>query len=250
VIGVEKEGCEMAGVFGGTVHTVARQVARLRRAPALHPAGVMCAGTLDVPGDPAGSWGVDWLDRPGSYPVTARWSLAAGLPGALPDGVGLALRIDDADGAGATLDLLLTSSGRGRLGRRLPLPRRDALGGPYSTLTAYQVGDRTRLLMAFPVKPPAGRSRVPVTLTGLRQALGQGPVTFRLCTVAAGEPRRMFAALNLGPAGPEPVEHTVSFEPYAHCLPGLRPTRSLRAARVAAYAGSRDGRRSERQQQD
>lgn len=233
----------MTGVFGGTVRTVARQVARLRRAPALHPAGVTCVGTLEVPGDPEGGWGVDWLDRPGVYPVTARWSLAAGLPGVLPDGVGLALRVDDADGRGSTLDLLLTSSGRGRLGRRLPLPRRDALGGPYSTLTAYRVGRRDRLLMAFPVKPPAGRSRVPVSVPGLRQALGRGPVTFRLCTVAAGEPRRMFAALTLGPAGPQPPARTVSYEPYTHSLPGLHPTRSLRALRVAAYAGSRGGRR-------
>ncbi|MDH6228732.1 MULTISPECIES: phosphodiesterase [Streptomyces] len=233
----------MTGVFDSTVYAVARRVARLRRAPALHPAGVMCRGTLEVPGDPRGGWGADWLDRPGTYPVTARWSLAAGLPGGLPDGVGLALRVDDADGTGSTLDLLLTSSGRGRLGRRLPLPRRDALGGPYSTLTAYRVGGRDRLLMAFPAGPPAARSRVPVSLTGFRHALAQGPVAFRLCTVAAGEPRRMFAALTLGPAGPEPAAWTVSYEPYTHCLPGLHPTRSLRALRVAAYAGSRDGRR-------
>jgi hypothetical protein len=56
----------------------------------------------------------------------------------------------------------------------------------------------------------------------------------------------MFATLTLGPAGPEPAGHTVSYEPYAHCLPGLRPTRTLRAARVAAYAGSREGRTGRR----
>ncbi|NYV76679.1 phosphodiesterase, partial [Streptomyces sp. UH6] len=98
----------MTGVFGGTVRTVARQVARLRRAPALHPAGVTPAGTEEVRGDPEGGCRGDWLDRHGVYPVTARWSLAAGLPGVLPDGVGLALRVDDADGRGSTLELLLT----------------------------------------------------------------------------------------------------------------------------------------------
>jgi hypothetical protein len=152
--------------------------------------------------------------------------------------------VDAAHGRGATLDLLFTSCGPGRLGRRLPLPRKDAMSGPYSTLTAYRVGDRHRLLTAHPVTPPAGRVQVPVTLAGLRDALGRGTVRFRLCTEAVGEPRRMFATLALGPAGPEAAEHTVSFEPYAHCLPGLRPSRTLRAARVAAYAGSRDGRRS------
>lgn len=234
----------MTGPFRGTLYAVARQIARVRTAPALHPAGVTTTGTLEIPGDPAGGWGVEWLDRPGAHPVTVRWSRAAGLPGRLPDGVGLALRVENADGAGATLDLLFTSCGPGRLGRRVPLPRRDALSGPYSTLTAYQVGDRSRLLTAHPVTPAAGRARAPVTLAGLRHALGRGDVRFRLCTEATGEPRRMFAALTLAPAGPEPAEHTVSFEPYAHCLPGLRPSRTLRAARVAAYAGSRDGRRS------
>ncbi|MFE5211342.1 phosphodiesterase [Streptomyces sp. NPDC056600] len=233
----------MTGPFDRTLYAVARQVARVRAAPALHPAGVTTTGTLEIPGDPSGGWGVDWLDRPAVHPVTARWSRAAGLPGGLPDGIGLALRVDDADGAGATLDLLFTSCGPGRLGRRLPLPRRDALSGPYSTLTAYQVGGRHRLLTAHPVTPAAGRVRAPVTLAGLRKALGRNAVGFRLCAETAGEPRRMFASLTLGPAGPEPAEHTLSFEPYAHCLPGLRPTRTLRAARVAAYAGSRDGRR-------
>jgi hypothetical protein len=232
----------MTGPLLGTLYTVARQVARLRAAPALHPSGVMAAGTLEVPGDPSGGWGVAWLDRPGVHTVTARWSRAAGLPGGLPDGVGLALRVEDADGTGATLDLLFTSCGRGRLGRRLPLPRRDAMSGPYSTLTAYLVGDRHRLLTAHPVTPATGRVRVPVTLAGLRHALAQETVRFRLCTEAAGEPRRMFASLTLGPAGPEPAGYTVSFEPYAHCLPGLRPSRTLRAARATAYAASRDGR--------
>ncbi|MGW0928926.1 phosphodiesterase [Streptomyces sp. NPDC002644] len=236
----------MTKLLGSALYAVAERVARVRAAPALHPAGVMCSGTLEVPGDPAGRWNVAWLDRPSVHRVTVRWSRAAGLPGGLPDGVGLALRVDDADGAGATLDLLFTSCGRGRLGRRVPLPRRDALGGPYSTLTAYRVGDRDRLLTAHPVTPAGGASATPVTLAGLRRALDRGDVRFRLCTEATGEPRRMFATLTLGPAGPEPAGHTVSYEPYAHCLPGLRPTRTLRAARVAAYAGSREGRTGRR----
>ncbi|GAB2761149.1 phosphodiesterase [Streptomyces bullii] len=221
-------------------YAVARRVAGLRSAPALHPGGVMCSGTLDVPGTADGQWGADWLDRPGSYEVTVRWSRALGLPGALPDGLGLALRVADADGPGTALDLLLTSSGAGRLGRHLPLLRREALAGPYSTLTSYRTGARERVLAAFPVR--GTHPAVDVALPALRQALSRAPVRFDLCAAGAGEPWRSFATLTLGAAHAVPERSTLSYDPYAHSLPGLRPTGWLRRLRQAAYAGSRDGR--------
>ncbi|MGC3002732.1 phosphodiesterase, partial [Streptomyces sp. G35A] len=143
----------MSKALDRAAHHIARRVAARRSAPALHPHGVLCTGTLDVPGSGERRWSVDWLDRPAAYDVTVRWSRALGLPGRLPDGLGLALRVLDADGSGTPLDLLLTSSAGGRLGRHLPLPRWDALSGPYSTLVAYRVGGRDRVLAAFPHRP-------------------------------------------------------------------------------------------------
>ncbi|MFE0807887.1 phosphodiesterase [Streptomyces sp. NPDC058794] len=220
-------------------HGLARRLARLRSAPALHPHGVLCTGTLTV-ADAGTGWGVPWLDGPGSYPVTVRWSRALGLPRWLPDGLGLAVRVEGADGPGSTLDLLFTSSRPGRFGRHLPLPRPDALKGPYSTLLSYRVGDRERVLAAFPVHDPDAR-REDVRPT-LWQELADRPVRFALRAAAPDEPWRTFATLSLEAAHTAPPASTVSYDPYAHNLPRLHPTERLRGLRDAAYTGSRHGR--------
>ncbi|MEZ3183116.1 phosphodiesterase [Streptomyces pimonensis] len=223
-----------------TVYRAAERLARLRAAPALHPHGVLCSGTLHVTGRTGAEWGVPWLDRPRSCAATVRWSRALGLPRRLPDALGLALRVTDADDAGNELDLLFTSSGSGRLGRRLPLPRPDALTGAYSTLLSYRVGDRERVLAAFPVPDPSAPPGA--TLPTLWQELARRPVRFDLRAAAPGEPWRTFASLSLEEAHAASSTTTVSYDPYAHSLPGLRPTRRLSRLRDTAYAGSRHGR--------
>ncbi|MCX2927311.1 phosphodiesterase [Streptomyces sp. NEAU-W12] len=197
---------------------------------------MLCSGTLAVPGRADAGWGVPWLDRPGSYRVTVRWSRALGLPRRLPDGLGLAVRVEDADGPGNVLDMLFTSSRSGRLGRHLPLLRPDALAGPYSTLLSYRVGGRERVLAAFPVPGPGG------TMPALWQEVARRPVRFDLRAAAPDEPWRTFASLSLEAVRTAPATSTVSYDPYAHSLPGLRPTGRLRRLRDAAYAGSRHGR--------
>ncbi|MER5835299.1 phosphodiesterase [Streptomyces sp. NPDC002130] len=227
-------------VISPVAHAVAERLARWRSAPALHPHGVLCTGTLSVATRAGTGWGVPWLDRPGSYRATVRWSRALGLPRALPDGLGLAVRVEDADGRSSTLDLLFTSSRPGRFGRHLPLPRPDALAGPYSTLLSYWVGDRERVLAAFPVPGPrARRSGVRPTLW---EELARRPVRFELRAAAPDEPWRTFATLSLEAVRTAAASRTLSYDPYAHNLPGLHPTGRLRRLRDAAYAGSRHGR--------
>ncbi|WP_077798954.1 phosphodiesterase [Streptomyces sp. JHA26] len=220
-----------------TAHLVADRLARRRSAPALHPHGVLCTGTLTVTGRADGAWGAAWLDRPATYRATVRWSRALGLPRRLPDGLGLAVRVEDADGPGTALDVLFTSSRPGRFGRHLPLLRPDALTGPYSTLLSYRTGRRERVLAAFPVRAPGGDA-----LPTLWQELARRPVRFDLRAAAPDEPWSTFAVLSLDAAHAAPGTATVSYDPYAHCLPGLHPTGRLRRLRDAAYAGSRRGR--------
>ncbi|MGV9761981.1 phosphodiesterase [Streptomyces tricolor] len=226
------------GQVGG-VETVFRLLARLRRAPVLHPDGLVCAAELEVPGG-GERWGVPWLDRPGRYAATVRLSRAAGLPRRLPDGLGLAVRVDDADGPGRALDLLLTSSGRGRTARHLPLPRADALAGPYSSLVPYRVSGRPRVLAAFPRR--SHRAPVHGDPASLARALGAGPLVFDLCAEGPGRSWRVFAVLTVRTALPMGPKESTGFDIYAHDARQFTPGPALAAIRRAAYKGSRAGR--------
>ncbi|GHH36222.1 phosphodiesterase [Streptomyces candidus] len=217
----------------------ARSAARSRGARrALHPAGVIVTGRLVVPGRGT-SWQVPWPGAPGSYPVTARWSLAAGLPRPVPDALGLALRVEDADGPGRCLELLLTSSGRGRWTRHLPFPRMSATRGPYTTLLPYEVGGDRGVVAAFPLP---GTPRIPADPAAVGAALVLSPVEFVLCVGKAGAwlPWGRLVLQGAEPLRSGPDE--LAFDPYDNSLPGFRPVTCLRSLRVAAYAGSREGR--------
>ncbi|MGK5638429.1 phosphodiesterase [Streptomyces sp. URMC 126] len=226
----------------GWAHAAFRAAARLRGAPALHPDGVLADGRLDVVGgDGRRPWDVEWLDRPARYPVTARWSRAMGLPRALPDAYGLAVRVHDAGGAGRPLDLLFTTSGSGRRARHLPLVRRTALTGPYSSLLAHRVGGRLRVLTAVP-RPLPGHRRLPGDPRAVSRALADGTLVFHLRAAGRGENWRTFAVLTLENPRDAAPGTTLGYDIYAHHLPGLEPGPRFAAVRRAAYAGSRRGR--------
>jgi hypothetical protein len=218
-----------------------RRLARLRAAPALHPDGLTCTAELEVWDDGAGPWGAAWLDTPARYAATVRLSRAAGLPRRLPDGLGLAVRVEDAEGPGRPVDLLLTSSGRGRLTRRLPRLRADALGGPYSSLLSYRVGGRDRVLAAFPRR--AGRAWVHGDPASLTRALAAGPLAFDLCAQESGRSWRAFAVLTVRAPLSVAQDESLDFDIYTHSGTGFTPGSTLAATRRAAYRGSRAGRR-------
>ncbi|MET7733160.1 phosphodiesterase [Streptomyces sp. NPDC005402] len=182
-----------------------------------------------------------WLDAPGRYDATVRLSRAAGLPRRLPDGLGLAVRVEGADGPDGVLDLLLTSCGRGRVTRHLSSPRADVLGGPYSGLLPYRVGDRRGVLAAFPRRSRPG----PVygDPTRLGEALAAAPLVFDLCAGTSRRSWRPFGVLAVGAPLPLGQDESLGFDVYAHRLRGLAPVGAPAGVRRAAYRGSRAGRR-------
>ncbi|CAL9340685.1 hypothetical protein SUDANB108_00258 [Streptomyces sp. enrichment culture] len=222
-----------------------RALARLRRAPALHPRGLTCTGELEILDDEAGTWDVPWLATPRRLAATVRLSRAGGLPRRLPDGLGLAVRVTDADGPDRHLDLLMTSSGRGRAGRHLPLPRTDALRGPYSSLLPYRVAGRSRLLAAFPRR--TRQAPVPGDLRSIAAALDAGPLVYDLCAEAGDRSWRRFAVLTVRAVLPVGEEDTPDFDIYAHSVRAFEPGGALAATRRAAYRGSRSGRGARRE---
>lgn len=222
------------------VEAAFRRLARLRQAPAFHPTGLTCTAELEIVDDGRRPWGVPWMDSPARYSAKVRLSRAAGLPRRLPDALGLAVRVEQADDTGRPLDLLLTSSGAGRITRHLPLPRTDALGGPYSSLLPYRIAGRGSTLAAFPRRSP--QAPVPGDPRRLTDALAAGPLVFDLCAEAPHRSWRPFAVLTVRAVIPVPPGETLDFDIYRHSADGLAPGHALAATRRAAYRGSRSGR--------
>src|SRR5215210_8975420 len=134
-------------VFGG--------LARLRGRRSLHPDGVSYEATVRIDGDEQYAE-VPLLARPGSHRALLRFSRGLGLPRALPDALGVAVRLCDLHGEGRHQDLLMTTSARPPVLHHLLLPAlRGPFGQPYSTILPYRVGDGIRLFGVLPLTTPA-----------------------------------------------------------------------------------------------
>ena len=110
-----------------------------RRRRWLHPAGRSFRGELEVWGlpEPLGS---ALIDQPARHPATIRISTGAGTRGSFPDVLGLAFRVD---GHG---DILLSTTGTGRLTRHLPAPRRS-FDTTFGSIVFYRTGTGTRIYL-------------------------------------------------------------------------------------------------------
>jgi hypothetical protein len=114
-------------------------LARLRGDRALHPDGVVFAGTVVAT--------TTLVAAPGAYRALIRLSRGGGLPDTLPDVRGVAIRIHDACGEGRDQDVLLASSLSPPVGRHLLVPGREfGAGAFYSSLLPYRAQGRALLL--------------------------------------------------------------------------------------------------------
>ena len=204
-----------ASAGGAALAAATRVMAAVRTAAKpLHPRGVVLAGRLVRHGSVAGS-GVAWLDEPGEDDVVVRLSRAIGLPRGLPDIHGLAIRVLTPAHAG---DLLLATTGWGRLGRFVLVPSRDVGSRPLTTLVPY-------------------RTVVGAVVLGAR-ATGAG--TYELSWAPYAGDWQAFATLHLGTERDTAVE----FDPVRHQVPGLEQYSVVTRLREPAYLGARRSRRS------
>jgi hypothetical protein len=155
---------------------------------------------------------VPWLDEPGTDEVQVRVSRAIGLPAPLPDIHGLAVRVPvDAGHA----DLLLATTGLGRVTRFLLTFTRHPHGRPLTTLLPYR-GPHGPILLA-------ARPESDLELE-LMWATPRGPwVSFGRLVLAAT-------------AGPDVM---VSFDPLVNPLPGLGNYEWVQSLREPAYGAAR-----------
>jgi len=200
---------------GAVLAAVSGRVARLRGAKPVHPRGSVVRATLRRTGA-ARPWGSPWLDEPGEDAAVVRLSRSIGLPAPLPDVLGLALRTTGADG---DHDLLLSTTGSGRLTRFLLAPRRSAAGARYGSV--------------LPARSPRGL----VVLAAVPVAGGGGARLRLLAATPTGKEEPFGELLLHGPLdGPDA---DLAFDPVLNPLPGLAVPAALAALRGPAYAAAR-----------
>ena len=186
----------------------------------LHPAGDVVIGRLVRSGGRELS-GVPWLDASRTDEVLVRFSRAIGFPTPLPDIHGIALRVPAGD---RFADLLLASTGLGRLTRFLLTPSGAPGSRPYTTLLPYR-GPRGPLFLGARV------------VADLRRPGPAGPALELMWSAGLGTWHE-FARLDLSEtAGPDP---TISFDPIKNPLPGLGIYGWVRRLREPAYRAARD----------
>jgi hypothetical protein len=215
---------------GSVLDKVFEAAAVVRRKKPLHPRGVLLDATVHRRGAPV-RWDAAWLDEPGEDRGIARLSRAVGLPGQVPDIMGLALALH---GPAATrYDLLLASTGRGRLMRFVLTLRRDLTRAFYSSLFPYASASGPVLLAAVPAQ--AASREVPE----IPRHPSSVPLEFRLLAAPPRGHWQDYGLLRLTARDEADPDPPVSFDPVLNPLPGLRYYAPLTQLREPAYAGAR-----------
>lgn len=197
-------------------------VALVRPAPKpLHPSGRLHPVVIHRFGlSDSDRVGVPWIDGPGESRAVARFSRATGLPTALPDIHGLAIRIDDASAEGEHADLLMATTGLGRLSRFVLWPSRSPSDSTYSTLFPYSTGSGALLIAATPDL--------------------QDPDRMFLAVASPRSDWRVFADLRIEDADPARTgDASISFDPIVHQLEGLDYYAWAVRLREGAYRAAR-----------
>jgi hypothetical protein len=155
-------------------------------------------------------------------------SRGVGLPDLLPDVLGLAVRVHG-PGPGQRRDLLLSTAGRSRVLRHLPVPR-WSFDTMYGSILAYRTaGPPARRVYLSAVPDPDG-PRLGRTLDAVVAAATGSGVTLllRADEVPVGR-------LSFGRALPASADATLAFDPVRNTTADLHPTGLVHASRAWAY---------------
>lgn len=208
---------------------VFRTAARLRGDRAFHPRGRAFAAevVLDRATAPPG------FPR-GRYRGIVRFSRGAGLPDAVPDILGIGVRIVDAGGPHVHQDLLMASTGWSVVGRRLLRPSRSFTSGVLSTILPYDVGGR-RVLIGARVAGDRPLALADVDVL----AAARRPVELLWST--PGGLWRVLGEVRPDVPLDDEAGRRLDLDPF-RTVPGVEPVGLLNALRRPAYGASRAGR--------
>jgi hypothetical protein len=204
-----------AAIFGG--------LSRLRGRRAMHPTGLLLSGQLSVPSDPR--LPADWRSLDGAHGLV-RFSKAIGLPGGIPDVLGIALRFGDQD------ILLATALAPAPVLQHILVPARSFDRATFSSLLAHRAGSGIGILRGRiqGTLPAAGGQ-----LEAVRAAHGLH-VQLEVGGLLGG--RRPLGTVTLGGVLEDQPAPSVRFDPW-RAGAGLGPVGPIQRLRAAAYAASR-----------
>jgi hypothetical protein len=199
-----------------------------------HPLGVLAEGSIERTA-PAG----EGLPIPSSD-VVARVSKATGTPGALPDLIGLAIRVTPSDST-KPWDILLVSAGSGVLSRAVALrPVTSWAGHTLTTLMGLHYRGHNWWLRARIV---TGIDGLGLSLDGIRRRIENGGVQVALDQACGRGDFTPLGRLTLTGVLDAERGKDVSFDPVVNTAPGLSLSPAwLANLRGSAYQRSRDGR--------
>ncbi|MCW3012051.1 MAG: hypothetical protein JWO90_2455 [Solirubrobacterales bacterium] len=213
-----------------------RAISAARGARAVHPQGFVCRGRWTV--ERASPLAPDaTVLRPGaSYDVLARVSRGAGLPSAVGDFYGIAVRLLDAHGPGRHQDVLANASADLPLVHHVFLPAPRWYAQAYSTCLPYDAGAGPIVLGWLPPDRRGPGPSLDAMRDEVRRGAGFGIAVAALLGRFTEVGRLVLDGLV------DPGDGDVDFDPTRFTGGGLRPVGLLNRLRGPAYANSRRGR--------
>ena len=206
-----------------------------RRARFFHPVGRAFRGTLTLDG-PGRSRLPEALKARDTHDIVLRFSRGAGLPQALPDVLGLAMKIRDAYGPGKDQDWLMVTSGRDSLTRHALLPALDFTGRSYSTVAPYRSGGRLITFGAESIGATAGAR----TFEELEERVINGGLSFSFEVAEEGRPHEALGSFVVTALLGEDGD-ALRFNPW-NTHADLKPAGALNELRRRAYPASQEAR--------
>jgi hypothetical protein len=201
----------------------------VRRARAFHPTGIAFIGTWNATDDV-----LDPLAPTQPWPVVVRLSKGVGLPGTVPDVLGLAIRIVDLHGRGQHQDLLLASSGAGRWGRMVLRPTSDHGHAAYSSLVPYNTPVGHGVLWARAEQ--SGDEPAPRSLEEAAARAEAGELSF-VVGIVTEDRDRLLGEVRIDERLDASAGEALRFDPE-NAGPPLQPTGALQELRERAYRAS------------
>ena len=205
----------------------------VRHRRVFHPLGVLAEGRVERVAPPGEGLPIESTD------VVARVSKAIGVPGGLPDLIGLAWRMPPRESATTPWDVLMVSAGSGVLTRFALRPTTSFPGTMLSTLMPMRRADGWWWLAAEMTTPLTQG----LSLDAVRATIAADGIVFDVRQAHGTGPFEPLATLTLTTVVPTDADHDVSFDPTRNSAPDVQlGPKWLTGLRERAYLRSRRGR--------